>query len=100
MTLTTTQRFAHRHECQLHISPLCTYGNGKATRQHCKYCGGAVITHEGMWATYTWRGDGLYRDHEAHGLYLSRARAEAVAREHLFDNWVVRWMWRNGETGR
>jgi hypothetical protein len=85
-----TGRVAHKHQCTLAISTLCTRGTGKPKRQRCSYCGGSIRMESGIWGVFQWTGKGDYPLSNALATFTSRARADVVANQG--DNTVVRWI--------
>jgi hypothetical protein len=68
-----------RYYCPARISPHCTRGGGRPTRQRCGHCGSELITESGRWCTFGWNASGRYPLAAAVSTHTSAKRAERAA---------------------
>lgn len=94
-------KLAMRHWClyRSDITGSHTEGNGKPTRQKCRYCGGNLVTETGLWGVFHWSARGLASDYfldKAVRTFVRKSAADKLS-DDAYDadpesDLVVRWI--------
>jgi hypothetical protein len=81
-----------RYRCTNSISVMCDRGNGKPSRQKCRYCGSRLHVESGVWGVFPWRVEGGYRMDTAVSVHPSERSAQSVVDADVSDTLVVRFL--------
>lgn len=84
---------ATRHQCSNRPSVLCDRGPGKgAPSGKCRWCKSVLSIERGVYAVFTWRGDGRYSRAAAHREFRTERAADRFAEANAGKNYVTRWL--------
>jgi len=89
---------AFRHYCSSSLKSFrCTKGDGKPKRQKCAYCGGQLVTEQGVYGAFDWTGENRYPAENALKTFRTDKACEAWIRGHPEQNrgpggLVSRWI--------